>query len=333
MIVTMAIITTMAMPPMLRAALSRLPLGSDEKARLEREEHEEKGFVANLERLLVAVDESPNGRFASRIAGLLAGARGIPITVLHIGRQAKRQEKKSRDDGSPETAVKAAAKETAAVEKETEGDRSNDVDVTTRVKEAKVQDAIAEEARKGFGLLIVGLGNIANDEGAFRNNITRATAEFDKPLAVVAARGQHLEQPATSRFRILLPISGGEQSRRGAEVAIALARATSAPLRAVYVSTNGSTAARRGGGTVTHLQEEAVLKDVVALAERYNVMMDTTVRSGVVPEDAILQETRRAGANLVVMGVDRVPGERLSFGDTAATVLKKSKVSLLFVSD
>src|SRR3569833_961526 len=38
MIVTMAILTTMAMPPMLRAALSRLPLGKDEKARLEREE-------------------------------------------------------------------------------------------------------------------------------------------------------------------------------------------------------------------------------------------------------------------------------------------------------
>lgn len=333
MILTMAIITTMAMPPMLRAALSRLPLGSDEKARLEREEHEEKGFVANLERLLVAVDESPNGRFASRIAGLLAGARGIPTTVLHIGRQAKYQEKKSRDNESPETTVKAAAKETAAVEKEAEGERSNDVDVTTRVKEAKVQDAIAEEARKGFGLLIVGLGNIANDEGAFRNNITRATAEFDQPLAVVAARGRHLEQPVTSRFRILLPISGSEHSRRGAEVAIALARATAAPLRAIYISANGSTMARRRGGTVTHLQEEAVLKDVVALAERYNVLIDTTVRTGIAPEDAILQESRRARANLIVMGVDRVPGERLSFGDTAAAVLKKSKMSLLFVSD
>src|ERR1019366_7759102 len=42
MIVTMAIVTTMAMPPMLRAVLARLPLGKDEKARLEREELEEK---------------------------------------------------------------------------------------------------------------------------------------------------------------------------------------------------------------------------------------------------------------------------------------------------
>src|SRR4051812_38876279 len=35
MIVTMAVLTTMAMPPMLRTALARLPLGDEEKARLE----------------------------------------------------------------------------------------------------------------------------------------------------------------------------------------------------------------------------------------------------------------------------------------------------------
>jgi hypothetical protein len=44
----MAILTTMAMPPMLRAALARLPLKKEEKERLEREEFEENGFVANL---------------------------------------------------------------------------------------------------------------------------------------------------------------------------------------------------------------------------------------------------------------------------------------------
>src|SRR5438132_3488935 len=53
MIVTMAILTTMAMPPMLRAALARLPLNKEEKERLEREESEQSEFVANLERLLL----------------------------------------------------------------------------------------------------------------------------------------------------------------------------------------------------------------------------------------------------------------------------------------
>src|SRR5205807_8506827 len=47
MIVAMAVVTTMAMPPMLRGALARLPMRPEEKARIEREEFEERGFVSN----------------------------------------------------------------------------------------------------------------------------------------------------------------------------------------------------------------------------------------------------------------------------------------------
>ena len=76
MIVTMAIVTTLAMPPMLRWALARLPLHEEERARLAREAFEAKGFISNVERLLVAVDDSANGRLALRLAGLMAGSRG-----------------------------------------------------------------------------------------------------------------------------------------------------------------------------------------------------------------------------------------------------------------
>jgi nucleotide-binding universal stress UspA family protein len=48
-----------------------------------------------------------------------------------------------------------------------------------------------------------------------------------------------LAQPANNDFRILVPVSGSGVSRRGAEVAIALARTSSAPLHVVYVSTTG----------------------------------------------------------------------------------------------
>ena len=98
MIVAMAVITTTAMPPTLRWALSRIPMRKKEKQRLEREEMEAKGFVANLERLLIAVDDSPNGKFASRVAGMLAGTRGMPTTVLHITDVGKTEEKKLEED-------------------------------------------------------------------------------------------------------------------------------------------------------------------------------------------------------------------------------------------
>lgn len=53
-IVTMAVVTTMSMPPMLRWALGRVSMGPEEATRLEREEVEARGFVAKIERVLVA---------------------------------------------------------------------------------------------------------------------------------------------------------------------------------------------------------------------------------------------------------------------------------------
>jgi nucleotide-binding universal stress UspA family protein len=78
--------------------------------------------------------------------------------------------------------------------------------------------------------------------------------------------------------------------------------------------------------------EEAILKDIVELAETYEVDLRTSVRANVAPDEAILMEMARRRHNLVVMGVGRRPGERLFFGDTAAALLEKSEHSLLFVA-
>jgi Kef-type K+ transport system membrane component KefB/nucleotide-binding universal stress UspA family protein len=84
MIVTMAVITTMAMPPMLRAALTGLPMSKDEEIRIQRETIDQRGFLPQIERLLLAVDETAVGRTAARLAGLLAGAQGMPVTILKL---------------------------------------------------------------------------------------------------------------------------------------------------------------------------------------------------------------------------------------------------------
>ena len=86
MIVAMAVITTMAMPPMLRWALGRIPLGEEERIRLEREELDARGFVPNLERILLAADDSENGKFASQLVGLTyhkrsPGSAGVAVAV------------------------------------------------------------------------------------------------------------------------------------------------------------------------------------------------------------------------------------------------------------
>jgi Kef-type K+ transport system membrane component KefB/nucleotide-binding universal stress UspA family protein len=328
-IVTMAILTTMAMPPMLRAALSRLPFGEEEKERIEREEFEQKGFVANLERLLLAVDESANARFASHIAGLLAGSRGLPITVLHVGPRAKLEEEKREEEASHEAAVRNAAK--AIAEADQENRRS--IEVTTRSPDKTPADAVVEEARKGFDLLVVGMDKVTRGKDGFDRMIEDVVSGFTGPLAIVAAKGAHLDQPGGMINKILVPVSGSRVSRRGAEVAIALARLSPDPLRVVYVSTTRDKGPRRRTASMSLAKEEEILKDAAAAASRYDVDVATSLRANTAPEAAILQEIRSTGADLVVLGVDRIQGDNLNFGSVAAAVLNRSKASVLLVSD
>ncbi len=120
---------------------------------------------------------------------------------------------------------------------------------------------------------------------------------------------------------ILVPINGTEVSRRAADFALALARPHRARVKVLYVSQ----AARGGGRTdsVSHRREEAVLKDIANLADRYGVAVDTAIRARATPDRAIVREMTK-GAAMVVMGVTQRPGDDLFFGDTAAAVLAGS---------
>src|SRR5215813_6330594 len=206
MIVTMAVATTMAMPPMLRWALGRVPLSKAEKERLEREEYEARGFVSNLERLLLAVDQSPNGKFAARLAGLLAGTRGIPTTVLSLptkqGAKARNADTEAADRSKE--AVKSAADNTRRTRR-TDDDEPTPVDVIVRKLDAPSDESVANEAAKGYDLLVMGLENTRAKTGGFHSDLARIAAAFEGPLAIVAGKGAHLTQPELPPSRILVP--------------------------------------------------------------------------------------------------------------------------------
>ncbi len=328
MIVAMAVLTTMAMPPSLRWALSRIPLTKDEKTRLEREEQNERGFLPNLERLLLSVDDSTNGTFATRVAGIVAGAHGMPTTVMHI--KTDRQSGKDQTGADREKA-KDAGKTVQEVAERADHAVSHSetstvkLEVTTIAQTAARKEAVAIEAEKGYDLMIIGLDKTIVRKNQFHANVTKLAAGFEGPLIVTDAREEHRKHPLHGTVSILVPVNGTENSRRAAEVAITLARATKAPLTALYVA-SGSAASR------SRRNEEDILRDIVELAETHELDIRTAVRADVSPDEAIVKEAARRQHNLIVMGVGRRPGDKLFFGDTAAALMEKSGVSLLFVA-
>jgi len=325
-IVAMAVVTTMAMPPMLKWSLQRLPISAAEKEELQREELEAQGFVKHIERLLVAVDDSPSGKLASRLAGLLAGIRRIPTTVLHLDPTMSNEVAPANKDAAAERteAVKAGADEATATDKDK-------VDITTRTRKTNtLEDAIGAEAKKGYGLLVIG-SEPAFTNNSFENQITRSTLAFGGSFAIALGRPDGAE--ITDSLDILAPITGTSTSRDAAEVAIALAQATHGSVTALYVANPARMTWRQRFGPmlVPANSAEAAIREIVDLGGHYNIRVRGRVRRDRATDNAILKEIESGRYSLLVMGVSRRPGDRLFFGDVAAEVLQRAKCSVLFV--
>ena len=337
MIVAMAVTTTLAMPPMLRWGLSRVRMSESEKRRLDREEMETRSFVPNIERLLLAVDNSPNGRFASRLAGLIAGARGVPITVLAMKKGVAPTQGKGEEAGEPaggEHPAHQAISAAAADSQKSEPGQHQKIDITVRKPEAQTAGAVAEEARKGYDLLFIGVEHTLEQLGTLPPRISCASPQsFDGPLAIVEAKGRHQEQPEQSGLDVIVPVNGSETARRGAEVAIAIARVVRAPLRAIYVSETAAKDRTNRRRVITpRWHEQAILNEIVELADSREQKIVTASRTSQAAADAILAEVAGDGNGLIVMGVARPAGEELFFGEIAAAVFEKTLASILLVS-
>ena len=333
-IVVMALVTTLAMPPMLRWSLRRLPMRPEEAARLEREALEARGFLATVERLLLAADSSPSGQLASRLAGLIAGVRQIPTTALHFERSAART-------AAPEqtTAVIREAAESGGAE----NGGSEPLDLTLKVEEPQPgDDAVRTEDRKGYGLLLIGREPASGGGGAtLQRAVAQTAAGFSGPFAVVLARREHRSGKTRAPLNILVPVSGTSISRRGAELAVALAQGSRGSVTALHIAGRGARRPlRRRFGALFGVQDEVeeepsnnpITNEIVQLARAYSVNVRSTVRSHRDADTAILREIAAGRHDVLVMGVSPRPGDPLNFGDVAAVLLERAECSLVFLA-
>ena len=333
-IVAMAVVTTTAMPPMLRFAFRRLPLSRDERGRLEREEFEARAFWPQVERLLVAVDSSSSGHFAARIAGLLAGARGTPTTVLHLDEIHEGDGLPAADRALHSTAVvKAAAAIGGSAE---DAQPAAEVDVTGRTEAPDgAQAAIDSEAHKGYGLLLIGREPAAVGT-SFSTEISSHAGSFPGAFAIAVARGRQQTQPDAGPLNVLVTVSGTRTARHGAELAIVLAHASRGSVSALHVDSLATGPAalwreRLGSALAPRASAAAAIGEIQELGAHYGIEVRGRIDSGGSVADALRHELRAGSYDLLVMGVSLRPGDKLFLGDLAAQMLREAQCSLLFV--
>ena len=337
LIVFMAIATTMITPPLLRWALARIPPTGEERQRLEREQAEARDFIPKLERLLIAADGSSNGGLASRIAGLLAGARRVMTTVLELS--PSNSSNNSNDRPAATELVKESA-EGASESAERPSDATGVSDAlqvqTGQTRSSSVADVVLAEAGKGYDLVVLGIERAlsAGHPGTTSAEVEKIFQEFHNPVALALARGKHVITASGELSRILVPATGTDYSRLAAEVAIAIARALESTVTALNVSRSPRSLDLLRSRSHHNLNTaRAAVRDVQELGRREGVRVQPLAVTGRDQDATILRQIKKGNYDLVVIGVKTRPheGEGLFFGESVAALLQGSPCSLLVV--
>jgi predicted PurR-regulated permease PerM/nucleotide-binding universal stress UspA family protein len=296
--------------------------------------HGAPGFVANIERLLVAVDASPSGQFASRLVGLLAGARHIPTTVIHFDYE---------QQTAPQLGAEQARRTETVIEESADaGDEAgpsepgeDPVEITTKIEKPD-EGAIQAEASNGYDFLLIGR-EPASEGPRIHDQILRSAAAFNGPFGIAIARGPDRAEGPSRPLNILVPVTEMAFSRRGAETAVALAQASQGTVTALHVAAARpaphSPRHQVGAAIAPNGSSEAVIRDIVQLGETYGVEVRNQVHHDGAASSEILRQMRTGNHDLLVMGVSPSRGEGLFFGDVPAELLSRCDGSILFVSE
>lgn len=338
-IVAMALVTTMAMPSMLRWALRRLPLREEEENRLLKEDFEAASFLNRFERPLLAVDLSTGAELAGRLAANFAQSRGMPLTVLNVQDV---EEKPGFQDGADETkasdlrdkteAYAARLRERAARPKDSEEEnaKTDGLHVTTRNRDGEdIAEVLKENAEKGHDLLFVGVDPVSAESGGFSRRVSRLVSAFASTVAVVVSR-EGRTPVAENELRILIPISDTERSIRAVEFGCALAGPSGAAVSVIYIMDSNEAQQRPRFGR-EESGHAAAFERIDEISAQTGVKIAKTLQEGNSAEVAVLRHARRGRYNLLVVGVSRRAGERLSYGRIADTLLDTSDRSIVFL--
>ena len=335
LIVFMAIATTLITPPLLKWALGHIPATGEEKERLEREQAEAKEFVPGVERLLIAADPSGNGKLASRLGGLFAGAREVLATVVELPADS------SRGSRAAEPPVAEIIKQSAAAGSGSTGRATAGVNVApapqnSQTSSEQIADAVLTQTTKGYDMLFLGVEKPMSQShpGTSSSEVEKILLGFESPIALVVARGDRLKEGSSGPARILVPATGTDYSRLAAEVAIAIAKASKCPVTALNISRSAISFDLLRTSPKQHLKAgQAVVRDIQELGEREGVEVQTLAIARRDDVPAMLRHVKKGNYDLVVIGVKTRPveGEGLFLGQSAAILLERSPCSLLLV--
>jgi Kef-type K+ transport system membrane component KefB/nucleotide-binding universal stress UspA family protein len=331
MIVAMAIVTTMVMPPTLRWVLTRVPLREEEAKRLEREQAEERQSVPKMERALVVVDASPNARLAASLAGMFAAQQQVLATIMAT---TARNERDSCADLGQETFTRAAKLVLERTEATSGGQTAPSPQLTpeelVHTKSVNAPDTVETEIAKGYSIAFVGINQpIRAGAGHFEDQLQRLVEEFHGPVAI-ALNGARFAARLEASLDILVPTGGTPAAHIAMEIALALAKASDGRLTALHVFDPQDDAEFLRGRA--RRQGLSLLVDARRLGKRSGVPVRGVSVMHSRPEVEIQRAARAGRYGLVVIGTSLRRGERKFLSPRSLVLVHALRTPVLLIA-
>jgi Kef-type K+ transport system membrane component KefB/nucleotide-binding universal stress UspA family protein len=289
-ILLMAILNSMAAPPLLRA-VARSWLGTDEEQkRLQREESVSHNVMVRSHRLLLPSQGGSNSIVAAQLLHF-AWLEDVEATVLSVGPDAD------------EAGVQAVV------------DIFDDRPVSVlRVTSDVASDAILGEARLGYGAIGIGAPESSQGPWILSPVVDEILNQTAIPLIIVR-RARNLDRPLPGAFaRALVPVSAAPWSRAAQEIAFNLSANIGTEIVLTHVVTPSTTASgdareRRAGGSTEVADRRAdvsgkLTERAEAFAEELGARARTVARAGPSPAEEIIAAAIEEQADLVVLGAN-----------------------------
>jgi Kef-type K+ transport system membrane component KefB/nucleotide-binding universal stress UspA family protein len=333
MIVAMAVVTTLAMPPTLRWMLARLPLSEDESRRLDKEDAEERETVPKMERALAYLDNSSNAVLAAQLAGTFAAGQQVVTTVMQLPTEGGNDEMHLKDGLNTVqlAADRVFRQEQAAIQGSAIVAASKlSLDELVQAKTPDAPDAIEKEVAKGYNIAFVGIGQpISGTTPRFEARLANLINAFDGPVVITLNGSRSTALPGAA-LRILVPTGGTSHARLATEVALALAKASGGKLTALHVFTpQEDTNLLRGRATRLGM---GVLVDARRLGKRSGVQVDTITSMNSSPEIAIRRVAGAGDYDLVILGASLRIGDNKFLGPGTEALVRAIDIPMLLVA-
>ncbi len=280
-VVLMAMVTSMAAPPLLRPVLRRLEATPEETERLEREELLAASVIASADNALLPTRGGANSIMAGRMLDLILQPHA-GVTVLTVGRP---------DEEDAAGRVERARQVTGSFDT-----RAPDFRRTTS---EDVAGAILQEARLGYDLMALGLNEEFRGTHQLSDRLQRMIADVDVPVLLVRRPARRTSPDALTGApirRILVPVTGTVVGLAAEEIAFVLASRLDAEVDAVHV------VSRPDPERAADAQIRGQLRRSRVLSQRFGRTASALLRVAPVPYEGLLDAATERQTDLIVLG-------------------------------